>query len=84
MEKHTEIMKYLKNLTNKLIKISERLDKIEEGLDTVTKKTIQLGTACGRAFEMTKTVVQELSEHQKDLSEDLGEYGGIICESSWM
>ena len=70
-------LEYLKKIFAKLISVEDRLREME-------KKTLQLGLACERAFQMTKHCIQELSEHQKDLNENLNEYGGIISDASWM
>jgi predicted nucleic acid-binding Zn-ribbon protein len=74
---HMEVMRYLKNMTQKLINLSERLKKVET-------KTQELGMGCGRAFEMCKEVITEMSEHQKNLNESLDEHAGIITDSTWM
>ena len=64
-------------------KILARVMKIELRLETIERKTHELGTACARAFEMCKVVVQELSEKQDEMTENLDEYGGKITESTF-
>ena len=60
-----------------------RMDKIEKKIDDLGKQTTDLGMACKRAFEMTKEVVHQLSEHQEELTEDISEFGGVIRDTTW-
>ena len=55
---------------------------IESQLAALEKKTEALGIACARAFKMTQVCVQELAEHQRQLCDDLGEFGGILTEGT--
>ena len=77
LEEETVELKYLKKIFSKLMSIEERLREME-------KKTLQLGMSCERAFQMTKPCVQELSEHQKELNDNLDTYGGVITSATWM
>ena len=85
------VMRYLKNITTKLIHIDKkieslhcRVDSIEVLLSELTSKTVELGQACSKAFGQTKTVIQHLAETQEEVRSDLGEYGGVIvAHSDW-
>ena len=71
-----EVMKYLKNITRKLIHLDEKLQIME-------LKTQQLGAGCSRAFDMCRTVIIALSEDQKSFAEDFSEISGTIQLSTW-
>ena len=71
-----EVMKYLRNITRKLISLDEKMKAMES-------KTQQLGAGCARAFEMCRVVISSLAENQQDLADEFSEYSGVIQESTW-
>ena len=66
-----------------LQKIVHNQEKIEKRLGVMENKILRLGKGCQKAFHQTKIVVQKLAENQEKLNEDLSEYGGTICESTF-
>ena len=80
---HREVMCYLKNLVNKVIRLSDRLTNMEDNLKEVTSKTQELGKGCARAFQMCKEVICKMSENQECMNDTLEEASGVICESTW-
>ena len=66
-----DLRELIERIYSKVVEIEARITQIE-------KKNTQLATACCRAFEMTKTVIQNLSEHTLELGEDLSENNGTV------
>jgi hypothetical protein len=60
------------------------LTRLLKRMDTLEAKVIELGRGASRAFEMCKEVIETLARHQKEMTENLDEYGGVISQSSWM
>ena len=75
----TKVAKF-EELLEKIIKNQER---IEKRLAVMETKIFRLCKGCQKAFHQTKVVVQKLAENQEKLNEDLSEYGGTICESTF-
>ena len=70
------ILQYLRNITSKVSTLFEKMDALE-------KKCVQLGQACGMAFNQTKEVVNKLAEATEETRMDLAEYGGTIEADSF-
>ena len=70
------MLQYLRNITSK---VSTLFDKIE----FLEKTVVQLGQACGMAFNQTKEVVNKLAVGMEETREDLAEYGGVIEADSF-
>jgi hypothetical protein len=66
-----EILTYLKNIVNKLVRIDERLNTIE-------KKMLLLGRANSDAYQRVEQVVKCLAENQGEVYSTLCESAGII------
>ena len=85
------VMRYLKNITTKLIHLDKKLESLHCRVDSIavllaalTCKTVDVGRSCAKAFGQTKTVIQHLAETQEEVRADLGEYGGVIvAHSDW-
>ena len=71
-----EILKYLRNMTRKLILISDKQNKLEQEIIKLQKTNNNLGKACGEAFRQIKEVCNELSNNTADACDDLSEYLG--------
>ena len=76
MNEQTEIMKYLRNITQKLIRLDEKLVKMEQNMKS-------LGRCNSEAFEMCKTCIQTLASNQEEVSDQLAESAGTIQECTW-
>ena len=76
MSNHAEIMKYLRNIVNKLGFLTRRLDQLE----TIV---MALGQATGTAFHQTKFCINELAANQTEVQEELADAVGNIRESTW-
>ena len=70
------ILQYLRNITSKLSTLFEKIEFLE-------KTVVQLGQACGMAFNQTKEVVNKLAEATEETRMDLAEYGGTIEADSF-
>ena len=70
-----EVMKYLKNIVNKLILLGDKVKAMET-------HTVELGRGCSRAFEMCKVVINELTEHQQQLNDTIDEHTGTM--TTWI
>ena len=70
------ILQYLRNITSKVSTLFEKIEFLE-------KTVIQLGQACGMAFNQTKEVVNKLAEVAEETREDLAMYGGTIEADSF-
>ena len=70
------ILQYLRNITSKVSTLLEKIEFLE-------KTVIQLGQACGMAFNQTKEVVNKLAEVAEETREDLAMYGGTIEADSF-
>ena len=77
------VLKYLRDIKDKVITLELKLDKIEERVE-------KLGVGCKEAFKGTKDVIgslrdvtEALAEQQKGTREDLAEYGGTVEADSW-
>ena len=75
VEFEKEVMKYLKNIVNKLIRLGDKVQAMET-------KTVELGRGCSRAFEMCKVVINELTEHQQQLNDTIDEHTGTM--TTWI
>ena len=77
------VMIYLKNLTNKMILLNERVHKVE--VQTQKLETIMMSgfRATGTAFNQTKTCVNALATLQEETMEDLAECSGVIRDATW-
>jgi hypothetical protein len=77
----------LQNLLEYLVEwqktVDERLESLHKKVDDLGKVTLQLGQACGVAFNQTKVVIEHLTEAVDGTRQDLSEYGGTICASTW-
>ena len=71
MESQKEVVKYLKNIVNKIIRIDDRLNIIE-------KKMIMLGRANSDAYQRVEQVVKCLTENQSEVYDTLCESSGVI------
>ena len=76
MNDHAEIMKYLRNIVNKLGFIMRRQNELE-------KTVMALGQATGTAFHQTKFCINELAANQTEVQEELADAVGNIRESTW-
>ncbi len=77
MQRENElILQYLRNITSKVSTLFEKMEFLE-------KTVLQLGQACGMAFNQTKVVVNKLAVGMEETREDLAEYGGIIEADSF-
>jgi hypothetical protein len=77
MQRENElILQYLRNITSKVSTLFEKMEFLE-------KTVLQLGQACGMAFNQTKEVVNKLAVGMEETREDLAEYGGIIEADSF-
>ena len=70
------ILQYLRNISSKVSTLFEKMEFLE-------KTVVQLGQACGMAFNQTKEVVNKLAEATEETRMDLAEYGGTIEASSF-
>jgi len=70
------VMIYLKNLTNKMIILNERIHKLEKIMMSGFRAT-------GTAFNQTKTCVNALASLQEETMEDLAECSGVIRDATW-
>ena len=70
------ILQYLRNITSKVSTLFEKIEFLE-------KTVIQLGQACGMAFNQTKEVGNKLAEVAEETREDLAMYGGTIEADSF-
>ena len=77
MQRDNELMlQYLRNITSKVSTLFEKIEFLE-------KTVVQLGKACGMAFNQTKEVVNKLAVGMEETREDLAEYGGVIEADSF-
>jgi len=77
MQRENElILQYLRNITSKVSTLFEKMEFLE-------KTVLQLGQACGMAFNQTKEVVNKLAVGMEETREDLAEFGGIIEADSF-
>ena len=77
MQRDNELMlQYLRNITSKVSTLFEKIEFLE-------KTVVQLGQACGMAFNQTKEVVNKLAVGMEETREDLAEYGGVIEADSF-
>ena len=70
------VVRYLKNITQKLILVTEKLEALEN-------KVVILGRANSEAYGRTKKVISELAENQKCVEMDLADAAGTIREATW-
>ena len=70
------ILQYLRNISSKVTTLFEKMEFLE-------KTVVQLGQACGMAFNQTKDVVNKLAEVTEETRMDLAEYGGTIEADSF-
>ena len=70
------ILQYLRNITSKVSTLFDKIAFLE-------KTVVQLGQACGMAFNQTKEVVNKLAEATEETRMDLSEYGGTIEAASF-
>ena len=70
------ILQYLRNISSKVTTLFEKMEFLE-------KTVVQLGQACGMAFNQTKDVVNKLAEVTEETRMDLAEYGGTIEAASF-
>ena len=70
------VIRYLKNITQKLIRLDEKVSTLE-------KKVMMLGAANSQAYGQTKEVISELAQNQKAIEMDLSDAMGTIREESW-
>ena len=75
-QKHAEIMKYLRNVVNKLGFLSKRMNELEGVM-------FSLGRATGTAFQQTKFVINELAMNQEEVQDEISCAVGNIRESTW-
>ena len=75
-EQFNEIMKYLKNMTNKLIRLRERVSRMEDVM-------MQGFFSTGEAFRQVKVVSQAIVDETRKNTEHLEEYGGTIEADSF-
>ena len=85
-----EILKYLKNIVQKLIKLNERIHKLETKQVEMEKivctgfSYINKGLrAHNEAWQQTKTVMAELANIQEETRDDLSDCSGTIRECTW-
>jgi hypothetical protein len=71
MDPQKEILKYLKNIVNKLVRLDDRMSVIE-------KKMLLLGRANSEAYQRVEQVVRCLTENQGEVYDTLCESAGII------
>ena len=67
-----------------LLRNSMKMDVLLDRIGIVEKNIQTLGKCTQKAFNQTKIVVNELCERQKDLTENLDSYGGVIQSSTWI
>ena len=70
------VLRYLKNITTKLIQLDEKMETLE-------KKIMMLGSANSQAYGRTEKVISELASNQKCIELDLSDAMGTIREESW-
>ena len=70
------ILQYLRNITSKVSTLFEKMEFLE-------RTVVQLGQACGIAFNQTKEVVNKLAEATEETRMDLAAYGGTIEAASF-
>ena len=75
-----DVMRYLKNIVNKLIHLNTRVHQVE--LQCAKLETIQMST--GEAFHQTKTCVNALATLQEDTMDNLAECGCAIQDNTWL
>ena len=71
-------------LSDELRGINNRLDMFEIKMAELLETTKKVGHSCGLAFKQVKLIVQELSEVTEQTRQDLSEYGGTMCDSTWL
>jgi len=74
-------MEYLTQLVES---ICASLEEISDRMLQLEKRVNQLGASCKQAFDQTKVVVNKLADRQKDLNDDLCEYGGVMESSTFL
>ena len=85
-----EVLKYLKNIVNKLINLNARIHQLERK-HVEMEKIVCTGFAYinkglkahGEAWAQTKAVVTELANIQEETRDDLSDCSGTIRESTW-
>ena len=77
-----EVLKYLKNIVNKLIHLDKKIDTLHIRMNSLELTTMNLGKACGTAFSQTKDVIEHLGGLQEKAREELGEYSGVLIDHS--
>ena len=78
-----DVMRYLKNIVNKLIHLNSRVHQVE--VQCAKLETIQMSgfRATGEAFHQTKTCVNALATLQEDTMDNLAECSGAIQDNTW-
>ena len=76
MDEHKEIMKYLRNITQKMIRLDQRLVDMEQNMKS-------LGRCNSEAFKMCKACIQTLASNQEEVHDQLMESAGVIQECTW-
>ena len=91
IDKEKEVLKYLKNIVNKLINLNARIHQLEQK-QVEMEKIVCSGFAYinkgmranNEAWQQTKTIMSELANVQEETRDDLADYGGTIQESTWI
>ena len=77
------ILEYVQMIPNRFHMICKGQKALQNRLDVLEIKIMQLGEACKKAFHQTKDCVNFLATTQEELNSDIAEYGGIIQSSSF-
>ena len=84
MQRDNELMlQYLRNITSKVSTLFDKMECLFDKVEFLEKTVVQLGQACGMAFNQTKEVVNKLAVGMEETREDLAEYGGVIEADSF-
>ena len=90
IDKEKEVLKYLKNIVNKLINLNARIHQLEQKQVEMEKIVcsgfayINKGLkAYGEAAQQTKAVITELANIQEETRDDLADCSGTIRECTW-
>ena len=78
-----EILKYLKNMTTKLINLDRKVEDLHNRVDEMKAMTYDLGTANSKGYAMCKKCIQAIAENSEDLMSELTDAMGTVREVSW-
>ena len=75
-EPHPEIMKYLKNIMNKIIRLNKKIENLEQNM-------ISLGKCNSEAFKQCKICINTLAQNQEEVFDEFQTAAGTIEKCTW-